>query len=209
MREERPDQVELEQLLDWLKRVEGQGPSPAVRNRLQSLHAERLRQAEVRDESSRWRVFWLSPIVSFGVVTAVVVAGIWLAPHRWEQRQADTHAVIQSPAATPADVGLAAAAASHSKGAALVAHHALHRVTKAPSPQRMVVQLPYSNSAIATGTSTTVEVSMSQYELASVGFPVSGAKGDSHIVAELTLGDDGLPRSISLPLPLEGIKEKR
>jgi hypothetical protein len=50
---------------------------------------------------------------------------------------------------------------------------------------------------------------MSQYELASVGFPVSGAKGDSHIVAELTLGDDGLPRSISLPLPLEGIKEKR
>jgi hypothetical protein len=53
MKEERPDQVELEQLLDWLKRVEAQGPSPAVRNRLQSLHAERLRQAEVRDESSR------------------------------------------------------------------------------------------------------------------------------------------------------------
>jgi hypothetical protein len=73
----------------------------------------------------------------------------------------------------------------------------------------MVLQLPYSNSAIATGTSTTVEVTMSQYELASLGFPVSGAKRDSRIVAELTLGDDGLPRSISLPLPLEGIKEKR
>jgi hypothetical protein len=209
MREKRLDQAELEQLLDRLKRVEAQGPSPAIRNRLQSLHAERLRQAEVRDESSRWRAFWLSPIVSFGVVSAVVVAGIGLVPHRWEQRQADTHAVIKSPAATPADVGLAAATASGSKGAALVAHHALHRVTKAPLPRRMVVQLPYSNSAIVTGTSTTVEVSMSLYELASLGFPLSGAKGDSRIVAELTLGDDGLPRSISLPLPLEGIKEKR
>jgi hypothetical protein len=50
---------------------------------------------------------------------------------------------------------------------------------------------------------------MSQFELASLGFPVGETLRDRRVVAELTLGDDGLPRAISLPLPLEVIKEKR
>jgi hypothetical protein len=29
------------------------------------------------------------------------------------------------------------------------------------------------------------------------------------VVAELTLGDDGLPRAISVPLPLEIVREMR
>jgi hypothetical protein len=73
----------------------------------------------------------------------------------------------------------------------------------------MTMRLPYSNSAIETGTDTTIRVAMSRSELFSLGFPVSATVQDGRVVAELTLGDDGLPRAISLPLPLEVIKEKR
>jgi hypothetical protein len=73
----------------------------------------------------------------------------------------------------------------------------------------MVVRLPYSNSAIDTGTDATIRVWMSQTELVSLGFPMNGTLHDRRVVAELTLGDDGLPRSISVPLPLEVVKEKK
>ena len=71
------------------------------------------------------------------------------------------------------------------------------------------MQLPYSNSAIETGTDTTLRVSMSQSDLVSLGFPINATIHDRRIAAELTLGDDGLPRTISLPLPLEVMKEKK
>jgi hypothetical protein len=71
------------------------------------------------------------------------------------------------------------------------------------------MRLPYSNSAIETGTNTTIQVSMSQSELLSLGFPINATVQDRRIVAELTLGDDGLPRAISVPLPLEVTKEKK
>jgi hypothetical protein len=73
----------------------------------------------------------------------------------------------------------------------------------------MVLQLPYSNREVANGTSSTIRVSMSQSELLSLGFPLNETPNDRRVVAELTLGDDGLPRAISVPLPLEVIKEKK
>jgi hypothetical protein len=73
----------------------------------------------------------------------------------------------------------------------------------------MTMRLPYSNNAIANGTDATIQVSMSQSELLSLGFPINATVQDRRIVAELTLGDDGLPRAISLPLPLEVVKERR
>jgi hypothetical protein len=71
------------------------------------------------------------------------------------------------------------------------------------------MRLPFSNSAINTGTDTTIRVAVSQAELLSMGFPVNTIVHDRRIVAELTLGDDGLPRAISLPLPIEVMKETR
>jgi hypothetical protein len=73
----------------------------------------------------------------------------------------------------------------------------------------MIVRLPYSNSAIDTGTDATIRVSMSQAELVSLGFPINTPLHDRQVVAELTLGDDGLPRAISVPLPLEVVREKK
>jgi hypothetical protein len=73
----------------------------------------------------------------------------------------------------------------------------------------MIVRLPYSDSAIITGTDATIRVSMSQAELMSLGFPINATLHDRRVVAELTLGDDGLPRAISVPLPLEIVREKK
>jgi hypothetical protein len=50
---------------------------------------------------------------------------------------------------------------------------------------------------------------MSQSELLSLGFPINRTVQDRRIVADLTLGDDGLPRVISVPLPLKVMKENR
>jgi hypothetical protein len=73
----------------------------------------------------------------------------------------------------------------------------------------MVIWLPYSNGSVDTGTGATIQVSMSQSELMSLGFPLNATLHDRRVVAELTLGGDGLPRAISLPLPLELIKEEK
>jgi hypothetical protein len=50
---------------------------------------------------------------------------------------------------------------------------------------------------------------MSQAELVLLGFPINTPLQDRQVVAELTLGDDGLPRAISVPLPLEVVREKK
>lgn len=88
-------------------------------------------------------------------------------------------------------------------------HHSLPSLPQNTIAQRMVVSLPYSNSAIDTGTDATFPVSMSQTELVSLGFPMNATLHDRRVLAELTLGDDGLPRSISVPLPLQLVKEKK
>ena len=86
--------------------------------------------------------------------------------------------------------------------------HSLPRLAQNTTARRMVVRLPYSNSAIDTGTDATIRVSMSQTELVSLGFPMNATLHDRRVIADLTLGDDGLPRSISVPLPMEVVKEK-
>jgi hypothetical protein len=77
------------------------------------------------------------------------------------------------------------------------------------STRRIVLRLPYSNDAIETGTDAIIRIAMSQAELQSLGFPIGANAQDRRVIAELTLGDDGLPRAISLPLPIEIMKENK
>jgi hypothetical protein len=116
---------------------------------------------------------------------------------------------VISPVAPPAG-GVSTATLAQSSGARpLMPYHPPRRLTRQPGPQRMTLRLPYSNSAIENGTQATIRVSMSQSDLLSLGFPVNATLQDRRILADVTLGDDGLPRAISLPLPLEMIKEKK
>jgi hypothetical protein len=115
-----------------------------------------------------------------------------------------------TPPKEPSNFGTAAVPVARSvKVKSTRLPHPLPSLAQTTIAQRMVVRLPYSNSAIDTGTDATIRVSMSQTDLVSLGFPMNAILHDRRVLAELTLGDDGLPRSISVPLPLQLVKEKK
>jgi hypothetical protein len=75
------------------------------------------------------------------------------------------------------------------------------------APASFDVNLPYSNPAIANGTGTIVRIIISREELQAIGLsPGDAATGQNRYLADLALGDDGLPRSIHVPLPLRAVR---
>jgi hypothetical protein len=153
---------------------------------------------------------WFRPALAAAAVVAIGLATILTI--RFSKRElvpTNKTAKVSRPATSPENT-LQATPASHP----LIARKPkVYRSQSAPAvpatTRQMTMRLPYSNSAIETGTNTTIQVSMSQSELLSLGFPINATVQDRRIVAELTLGDDGLPRAISVPLPLEVTKEKK
>jgi hypothetical protein len=136
---------------------------------------------------------------------AVVVVNI----HRSERLRAGIELRVAPPKQSSSIGTAAKLAVRPEKVKPLRMAHSLPMLAAGTTARRMVVRLPYSNSAIDTGTDATIRVSMSQTELVSLGFPMNATLHDRRVIAELTLGDDGLPRSISVPLPLELVKEKK
>jgi hypothetical protein len=156
---------------------------------------------------------WLRPAFATVLLAAIGVAAALVFHFRQhELRQTDRAAAVSEPAVSPSispENTAQAATAAPAPVTRRTPIHRLHFGLAQTAGRRMTMQLPYSNSAIETGTYSTIRVSMSQSELLSLGFPINATLHDRRIAAELTLGDDGLPRAISLPLPLQVMKEKR
>jgi hypothetical protein len=210
---ENEDVSRVDHLFGLLRDVSRRDPSPALRERLVILTSQRLREergnAERIRTTGRKRLVWFTPVIAASLVVAAGLATLAVHWRHHGPAQADKIARVGNPPSSP-DRGAPIAAETQP----LRAKHAkVYRPQQVParpaSPRRVTMQLPYSNSAIRTGTDTTIQVSMSQSELLSLGFPINATAQDRRIVAELTLGDDGLPRAISLPLPLEVMKEKK
>ncbi len=215
---EAEDASHVEDLLGLLKDLPVKGPSPALRQRLSDLSSRRLQKRSAIISSSSveryGRLHWLKPalVVTGLVVIAGTAAVITLLPPR-KPLKTENAPKLDSPGVSAKDRAPAAPVA-HPAAASLpkldpVRGHVRARPASSIKPRRLVVRLPYSNNAVATGTDVTVRVAMSQSELLSLGFPVNATLQDRRVMAELTLGDDGLPRAISLPLPLEVMKEKK
>jgi hypothetical protein len=156
---------------------------------------------------------WLTPIFVAALLAALGLTTVLIA-HLWQRRplQANNGSRI-NPVSTLSDKemhDMPTAQPPENDQATFVKTKHLHSKSMPDlGSRRMVIRLPYSNSAVATGTGATIQVDMSQSELLSLGFPLNASLHDRRVVAELTLGDDGLPRAISLPLPLEVMKEKK
>ncbi|HUJ83551.1 MAG TPA: hypothetical protein VLW83_16815 [Candidatus Acidoferrales bacterium] len=60
------------------------------------------------------------------------------------------------------------------------------------------VSLPSADGAAFTEDQTIVRVSLPPSALASFGLPVSSAAGDSNVLADFVLGEDGMPRAVRL-----------
>jgi hypothetical protein len=185
-------------LLLRLSALSEDDPPDCLRERLNLLSSRRLRR--------RSQFLWLKPVFALALFLAL---GTVLTVHRRRTAPLQTRFVshvapagegfrhiLKTPAAAlPLELPLA------------VKHHPLRKPARDFTAQRMTVRLPYSDAAIDTGTDATIRVSMSQAELAALGFPITLA--DHRVLAELTLGDDGLPRAVSVSWPLEILKEKK
>jgi hypothetical protein len=210
------DAPRVEYLLGVLRGVSPQGPPPALRDRLELLAGERLRGGSklgrrVLSPQEGLRS-WLRPAFVVALLVAIgTVAASVAYVHRSESLRAGMVRVTQPGVAQPKETfsggTLSAAPAAVIEPPKI--RHGVPRLAQNTTARRMVVRLPYSNSAIDTGTDATLRVSMSQAELVSLGFPMNGTLHEGRVVAELTLGDDGLPRAISVPLPLELVREKK
>ena len=198
----------VDKLLGLLS-VLSQDPPPALRGRLELLSSRRLRR-EVESGVSAHRarpgfLLRFEPVLAVAVLITIGMAAVFVTHFR---RPAPLQPKIESrviPPSAPFDPGLGAP----SPTTLPATRHSLRKLIQDNASQRMTVRLPYSDAAIDTGTDATIRVSMSQAELASLGFPMNRTLYDRRVVAEVTLGDDGLPRAISVSLPLEVIKEKK
>ena len=69
---------------------------------------------------------------------------------------------------------------------------------KVANPQPVFVRLPFSDPTLMVGTSVTIRLALSDAELLAMGIrPIESDPSRSY-VADLVLGDDGLPRAIRI-----------
>lgn len=217
-RQSKPTRTEdvsrVDHLFSLLRETTGRDPSPAIRERLAALAARRLPAHSGSAAPTRsgrpTSIIRLKPAFAVLVLAVAGLATVSVL-HFHRLKPVEVHGTAQvnhsvASSGNKATVGAAVQVPMASQRRIYSRRYGFKRL---PKERRMILRLPYSNSAIETGTDTTIRVSMSQYELLSLGFPIAATVQDRRIAAELTLGDDGLPRAISLPLPLQVMKEKQ
>jgi hypothetical protein len=204
----------VEDLLGFLADLSQHDPSPAVRAHLCDLFSQRFQQKNVFGDTQLRKFAWLRAAFAAALLAVLGLAASWVIhlrqslPKDMRSGNKPTGPSLPMPSveetqAVPAEYSTMPPSTVNRRSRPKLAQG------PAPSGREMVIQLPYSNSSVDTGTGATIQVSMSQSELLSLGFPLNAMLQDGRVVAELTLGDDGLPRAISLPLPLELIKEEK
>jgi hypothetical protein len=72
------------------------------------------------------------------------------------------------------------------------------RRTNAANPQPVFVTLPFSDPILMSGTSVTIRLALSEAELLAMGVRPIESNPSGSYVADLVLGDDGLPRAIRI-----------
>jgi hypothetical protein len=73
-----------------------------------------------------------------------------------------------------------------------------HQRANATEPQPVFVTLPFSDPALMSGTSVTIRLALSEAELLAMGVRPIESNSSGSYVADLVLGDDGLPRAIRI-----------
>jgi len=196
-----------DELLRLLREVSPQEPSPYIREQLDAMGSLQFSNTPF----FRWRHAlrnlwpWALPVTALAVVVVVMAL-----PFRHDVAGLDLR--VSPPGVPPwlASTSLSSNPAPQTSAPAPGTRKNTHVRAMAPKTKpvdRLTVSLPYSNPDISTGTSTVVRVAMPQMQLAALGLPLPAVGANSRIIADVTLGDDGLPKSISLPLPLQVVKE--
>jgi hypothetical protein len=213
-RTETPDASRVEYLMGLLRDLSQHDPSPALRERLEILSSDRFRNAvgsgKPQGRAQAALLHWLGPafVAALAVVIGVIAAFV-VQHHQPEPLRARVESRVAPPHISRSSGIQAHMGSLPPETRRRRANHPRLQVAQNTTSHRMIVRLPYSDSAINTGTDATIRVSMSQAELVSLGFPMNSTLRDRRVVAELILGDDGLPRAVSVPLPFQVIREKK
>lgn len=212
-RTEAEDGSHLDDLLGLLGDFSQQSPSPALRERLGALAALRLghNPSDVEPEAhGRRTTAWLRPVLATALLVVIGLTTVFVIHFgREEPPQPGRATTASRPTALSESRTPGVPAQRHRVAKQTRIRHPQLAFLPQAGARQMTMRLPYSNNAVQTGTDATIQVSMSQSELLSLGFPINAAEPDRRVMAELTLGDDGLPRAISVPLPLVMMKEKQ
>jgi hypothetical protein len=211
-RKETNDASRVDHLLSLLGSLSQRDPSPSLEERLRALASQRLKEAPVHfwslGNKNRGLRVWVKPALAVFLLVVGLTAAVMISSRSQHPLQPDRTTKVSHPGAPP-NFNNHIASAPRPITSKRQRAHPSQPVRPPFGTRQMTLRLPYSNSAIETGTDTTIRVSVSQSELLSLGFPINTTAQDNRIVAELTLGDDGLPRAISVPLPLKVMKEKK
>jgi hypothetical protein len=202
----------VDQLLTRLRAVTQLDPPPALRARLARMSSERL--GPDRPHGMPRRSLPRRP--AFTVPAIGLIAGLFLACAAfigfWVQKASHHGRVNRIALESPAVPAAPVRRNTEARPAVSVRQRRI-RVGRAGDyaghAGDLVISLPYSDSAVHTGTGTTIQVSLSQEELLTLGVPVNPTMDDRRFIAEMVLGDDGLPRAITVPFPLTVIEGKR
>jgi hypothetical protein len=197
-----PEYQELEQMLLRLKEAPIPAPADEIRQNLQRVSTGVRHDVEAASHPAR-RAHWPRWVFAAAACIAMVlIAGLrytWRSPEHQTNIANVAHG-SSSEASTNAKTALRPPAVAHRKSL----RHATPRSTP-PQPRSFTVELSYSNRDIANGTSAIISVQVSGEELIALGVPIGDAANDRKYLADVTLGDDGLPRSIQIPLPLRSL----
>jgi anti-sigma factor RsiW len=210
MRNKPAEMSRVDDLLGLLGDLSQRDPSPAVRARLSDLCSQRLQQKHVFRATQPRTFSWLRAAFAAVLLAALGLAAAWVVHLRPPQvmRAGNEPNGTSLPISSGEEAHVPPTKPSPTPPSPL-SRRSRPKLPPAPSDKEMIITLPYSNRSVETGTNATIQVSMSQSELLSLGFPLNATLDDRRVVAELTLGDDGLPRAISIPLPLQLIKEEK
>jgi hypothetical protein len=200
-----PQVAHTEHLLRLLKEVSVQNPPPRLRERIVELSSAQMKPKHLfpvfgweLTKANRWLL-----IVST-TAAALVIAAILNVAYR--PAPPDSLTVRMMTPSAPRVMSVRSEVLSVPR----TRRNRPRRSDVKPTPvrnDRLTLLLPYSNADVSTGTTTTVRISIPQSQLIALGLPIPAGTANSRIVADVALGDDGMPKAISLPLPLQVVKE--
>jgi hypothetical protein len=151
----------------------------------------------------------LLPAAGIAATLLVAVVGI-LAISGRSHRTAKNDPALSIPAVSNREPGSPVATNTQRPATAPPAQPAKlrkrHRSVPVRSPRLPFVALPFSDPTLANGTNVTIRLALSDAELLALGVAPDENKRGQLYVADVVLGDDGLPRAIRLLANLSAIQ---
>ena len=161
--------------------------------RVRQHMAEALQQYRAL-EPSRATQWLLAAAVLFAALAATAGTSIF---KRSSQRVHSPTQIMAHAEPEPKPIVLEPQSSSHPKTLPS-AKAKPHQRANAANPQPVFVTLPFSDPTLMSGTSVTIRLALSEAELLAMGVRPIESNSSGSYVADLVLGDDGLPRAIRI-----------